>query len=336
MNDDYEKTKSRRLTPWTGRSDSTPLESFIDRCTGRDYDHRHPAIIETGETEFRNSYKVGSCRFCGSETIIKDGFSDTGIRRYRCKSCGRRFTVITNTIFDSRKLPISEWVCFLLDIFGYSSFSLTSKVNRNASTTTKYWVKKLFFVIDGIQDSVMLEGNVWIDETFIKVRKGDIEKRPDGKEYRGLSRNQMCIGVACDKSNAVFVFEGYGKTSQKKTIEAFSSHIREGSHLIHDKEESHSTLISRLGLTDETYDSRSLKGIPDKDNPLDRVNDLCDLLQRFLSSHSGFMREDLQDYLNLFSIMVNPPENKYEKVKKILELGLEKPVLIRFREKNLV
>lgn len=48
------------------------------------------------------------------------------------------------------------------------------------------------------------------------------------------------------------------------------------------------------------------------------------------------MREDLQDYLNLFSIMVNPPENKYEKVKKILELGLEKPVLIRFREKNLV
>ena len=48
------------------------------------------------------------------------------------------------------------------------------------------------------------------------------------------------------------------------------------------------------------------------------------------------MREDLQDYLNLFSIMVNPPKNKYEKVKKILELGLEKPVLIRFREKNLV
>ena len=53
-------------------------------------------------------------------------------------------------------------------------------------------------------------------------------------------------------------------------------------------------------------------------------------------SHSGFLREDLRDYLNLFSIMVKPPKNKYEKVKKILELGLEKPVLIRFREKNLV
>ena len=88
----------------------------------------------------------------------------------------------------------------------------------------------------------------------------------------------------------------------------------------------------RKGLTEEAYDSRKLKGMPDNDNPLDRVNELCNLLQQFLSSHSGFDRDDIQDYLNLFSVMVNPPHNKYEKVKKILELGLEKPVLVRFRD----
>lgn len=184
----------------------------------------------------------------------------------------------------------------------------------------------------GVQDGILLGGKVWVDETFIKVRKGDVEKRPDGKEYRGLSRNQICIGIACDRENAVFVFEGYGKTSKKKTLDAFSSHIKECSHLIHDKEEGHSTLVSKLGLTEEAYDSRKLKGIPDNDNPLDRVNELCNLLQQFLSSHSGFNRDDIQDYLNLFSVMVNPPHNKYEKVKKILELGLEKPVLVRFRD----
>ena len=43
-------------------------------------------------------------------------------------------------------------------------------------------------------------------------------------------------------------------------------------------------------------------------------------------------RDDIQDYLNLLSVMVNPPHNKYEKVKKNLELGLEKPVLVRFRD----
>ena len=196
MNDDYFKTKSRRLTPWTERRNSTPLESYIDLCTGRDYDHRHPAILDSGEAAFLNTYELATCRLCGSESIVKDGFSETGIRRYRCKKCGRRFTVITNTIFDSRKLPVSEWVCFLLDLFGYSSFSLTSKVNRNAVSTTKYWVRKLFLLLDGIQDDIMLGGKVWIDETLIKVRKSEIAKRPDGKEYRGMSRNQMCIGIA--------------------------------------------------------------------------------------------------------------------------------------------
>ena len=65
-------------------------------------------------------------------------------------------------------------MCFLLDLFGYSSFNLTSKVNRNSINTTKYWVRKLFLIIDGVQDDIMLEGKVWIDETFIKVRSGDM------------------------------------------------------------------------------------------------------------------------------------------------------------------
>ena len=93
----------------------------------------------------------------------------------------------------------------------------------------------------------------------------------------------------------MFVYEGYGKTSKKKTLDAFHSHIMEGSHLIHYKEESHSAIISRLGLIEESYDSRKLKGIPDNDNPLDRVNELCNLLQQFLSSHSGFNRDDIQN-----------------------------------------
>lgn len=325
-------TKSRRITPWTGKSDSSSLESFIDLCTERDYEHRHPSVIETGEAEFLNSYELSSCRFCGSSLITKEGYSSTGVRRYKCKSCGKRFTILTNTIFDSRKLPISEWICFLLDLFGYASFNMTSKVNRNSSNTTKYWVKKLFLLLEGIQDDVVLDGKVWLDETFIKVRSEDIETRPDGKEYRGQSRNQMCIGIACNKVQSVFIFEGNGKTSARKTLEAFSSHIKEGSHLVHDKEAAHGLLVSMLNLTDESYDSRKLKGIPDKDNPLDRVNDLCDLLQRFLASHSSFKRDSLQDYLNLFSVMMNPPSNKYEKVKRILELSFEKPILMRYRD----
>ena len=62
----------------------------------------------------------------------------------------------------------------------------------------------------------MLSGEVWLDEAFFKVRANDIENKSDGLEYRGLSRNHICIGVACDKDHSIFIVEGFGKTSKKK------------------------------------------------------------------------------------------------------------------------
>ncbi|MGE4585214.1 MAG: hypothetical protein AB7C91_11245 [Sphaerochaeta sp.] len=214
MNDDL-TTKSRRKTPWTGKTEGvTPLQALIDNCTGRDYDHRHPEIEEISEQDFFNSIDLKSCRYCGSTRIVKDGRAKNKTIRYKCKDCGKRFTAITNTIFDSHKLPISEWMGFLLDVFGYGSFNLTSKVNRNSGNTTKYWRDKTFLLVRGIQDDIVLEGRVWSDETFFKVRSNAIRSHGDGTEFRGLSINQLCIGVACDKhGHSLYILEGFGKTS---------------------------------------------------------------------------------------------------------------------------
>lgn len=325
-------TKSRRRTPWTKKDSSTPLQSFIDRCTERDYGHRHPSFDEIDEAGFINSYNLKDCRHCGSERIVKDGKSDNGIIRFRCKACGRRFTATTNTIFDNHKIPISEWIGFLLDILGFGSFSLTSKVNRNASSTTRYWIEKTFLLLEGIQDDIILEDRVWIDETFFKVRTADIQHHDDGTEYRGLSMNQLCIGIGCDSHNrSVFLFEGYGKTSGRKTMDAFSDRIAVGATLVHDKEKSHQKLVNKLALISEVYDSRDLKRLDDSDNPLDPVNNLCRLLQLFLRAHGGFMRSDIQNYLNVFSVLMNQPENKYEKVEKLLSRAMDFPILLRYR-----
>lgn len=197
-------TKSRRRTPWTEEiATATPLQLFIDQCTKRDYNHRHPKLDDMNEAQFLNSYKVKECRYCGSDNIKRNGYSDNGIQRYKCNDCGKRFNILTNTIFDNHKLSISEWMGFLLDIFGFSSFNLTSKVNRNSNNTTKYWTNKLIMLLEGVQDKIVLKGDVWLDETFIKVRSCDVQLKPDGKEYRGLSFNQICIGIAMDDTNII-------------------------------------------------------------------------------------------------------------------------------------
>lgn len=66
-----------------------------------------------------------------------------------------------------------------------------------------------------VQSNTMLKGTVQIDETFIPVVEKDKVKK-DGKQLRGVSRNQYCIGIGYDGTNVYAAVEGFGKTSQKK------------------------------------------------------------------------------------------------------------------------
>ena len=52
----------------------------------------------------------------------------------------------------------------------------------------------------------------------------------------------------------------------------------------------------------------------------------------FLNAHSGFSRDDLQNYLNLYSFVINPPSDHLEKVEKIINLVFENPKSLKYRE----
>lgn len=178
----------------------------------------------------------------------------------------------------------------------------------------------------------MLLNRVWLDETYYSLRSGDIVRKSSGAKPRGISRNKMCIGVACDKERIVCIYEGQGKPTQKRTYEAFKEHIQPCAVLVHDAEKAHKKLIDKLTLIDEKYNARSLKGIPDKDNPLNRVNQTHARLKSFLRAHSSFIRDELQNYLNLFAFAMNPPENELAKVEILLDLALSNPKLLRYRD----
>ena len=62
------------------------------------------------------------------------------------------------------------------------------------------------------------------------------------------------------------------------------------------------------------------------------INHVHFLLKAFLNAHSGFNRDDLQGYLNLFSFILNPPTDHLEKVAKIFDLGFENPKTLRYRD----
>jgi hypothetical protein len=261
-----------------------------------------------------------------------NGYTRNGVQRYKCLECSQTFTPVTKTIFEGHKISLSEWIEYTLNIFRYVSINADSWNNRNAFTTSRYWLEKLFLVLESYQSNLIFSGKVWLDETFYSVRSNDIIRTDEGNKLRGLSSNQMCIGVVCDKSRTICIFEGYGKPSQKKTYESFKNHIAIGTTLVHDKDNAHKKLVKELQLNSIEYDSNEIKLLSDKDNPLDRVNRIHYLLKTFLNAHSSFDRNKIQGYLTLFAFVMNPPKNHLEKVEILLNLAFENPKTLRYRD----
>ena len=213
--------QSRRTTPWDIEDSRTPTQQFLYEHYHKHYQERHPVLIETGEERLINSYIPSTCPYCGESSFQRYGQTRNKIQRYRCNACTKTFTPVTGTIFDQHKISISEWMEYTLNILRYVSVNADSWNNKNAYTTSRYWLEKLFLILEASQANVMLSGRVWLDETYYTVELKDLDLNEDGTKPRGLSRNQLCIGVACTESQILCLFEGNGQPSKKKTYAAF-------------------------------------------------------------------------------------------------------------------
>ena len=109
--------KSRRETPWDG-TPKNPTEQFLYDHYADHYKQKHPSLLEAHEADMVNSYVPKSCPYCGSGHFSQNGKDDIGIQRFVCVDCGKRFKPTTGTIFDSRRIPISEWMEYCLNIKG--------------------------------------------------------------------------------------------------------------------------------------------------------------------------------------------------------------------------
>ena len=333
-----DRYKSRLKTPWDSEDELTASQSFISRHYKEHYMQRHPKLEATGEVELINSYVPEKCPYCGSSSFQKYGHTRIGVQRYKCTDveCHQTFLPTTGTIFDEHRISISEWIEYCMNIFRNVTITADSWNNKNAFTTSRYWLEKLFLLLDGYQDDIIVSDKVWLDETYYGIMLRDRVQNEDGTSPRGLSKNKICVGVATDKKNTIIIAEGFGKPSQKMSYDTFITHIKPGSTLIHDKESTHKKLVRELGLVSEEYAARDLKGLDDFENPLDPVNNLHYLIKRFLYAHSGFDRSQIQGYLNLYSFVLNPPSDRLEKVDKILNLVFQKPKLLRYRDRTTV
>lgn len=325
-------SQSRKATPWDSLDELTSSQEFIRHETKQHYASRHKKLSEKGEAALINSFEPSGCPFCHEVHFKRNGFNPNGVQKYYYLNCKINFLPTTGTIFQSHKISVTEWIEYWRNLFQYLSLNADSWNNENAFTTAKYWFKKTCLLLAHLQDDIVLSGTVYYDETLIPVRNDQIMWLENDKKPRGHSKNQMTIGVATDGIYTIARFLSIGEPTQEKIYEVFKDHIQPGSTLITDKHRGHRKLVKKLSLENIEYDAKLLKGIPDSMNPLNPVNQKHNMLQKFLKAHSGFNRSELDDYLNLFILITNPPMDKLEKIDILLNLAFQSAVTLKYRD----
>ena len=307
------------------------IDSFYDDTKYEWYaaKHRKPS---PAELSLVNGLSIECRPHCGGTHFKKSGYYGNGTRRYRCLDCGKAFSPLTGTVFDAHKIPISEWIEYMIHLFEFHSLSSSARDNRNAKTTGKYWISKVFAVLSDSQKDILLSGRIYLDETYFPIMPKDESRKSDGKHYRGISRNKICVVTATDGNDVFLAVCGRAKPSRARILDAFEGHIKSGSVLIHDGENSHKILIETFGLTEEVYTTKATHNLSDDDNPMEPINAVHRSLKRFMRQHPAYDRDDLQDRLNLFRfIYTNRGISMDDKVKKFLRMAVLTRKVIRFR-----
>ena len=231
------------------------------------------------------------CPSCGDPAPLRDGTGAAGLRRYRCRACGRRFGPLTGTVLERSKKDMPTWAEFIRCMCWNVPIEAAAELCGISHQTAYEWRHRVFATVDGYQDKLVLRDRVWIDETYINDT--DLTHGYGAARKRGLSKQKLCIAVAVDVHKEPFAAVcGHGKPTPEKARGTLPGHIAEGPSVVHDMENAHLSLVRADRCSDEAYkadvrDPEYLKCMAMADN-------LCSWPERRLWRLAGMDPANLQ------------------------------------------
>lgn len=193
----YEKRSSRRNSP--GRRPrrylqldrqtlyeekwdlSIPSTSYMTQCydmnesvsTYTNYNHYESTILELSHFKKLGDY-------------------GNGTRRYRCLYCGKAFSPLMGTVFDVHKIPVSEWIEYMIHLFEFH-FLFSSAIKEDMD-----------FLNDIDKESLTDALDTWISTSMsFKVKNKEVKIETTQKYNRFDTCYQTFLFVSFD---ILFVF----------------------------------------------------------------------------------------------------------------------------------
>jgi transposase-like protein len=157
---------------------------------------------ELAAVEFMEEQRWGKtpgCVHCGSVDVYK--MTDKAGQRnarflWRCKDCGKQYTVRIGTIFEESRIPLRHW-CYAFWRAATSKKGVAAlEIMRHCQITYKsalFLMNRIRFAMAPAKDDAKLKGIVEVDETYVGGKPRYINR--GSKRGRGTDKSPVFAAV---------------------------------------------------------------------------------------------------------------------------------------------
>ncbi len=246
--------------------------------------------------------KLLICPRCGTHgSTIRHGKTMDGKQRYFCKSCHKSFIAENSPLkgLQHSDHTFKKFIGYMIDDVPLEVIARNLDINIK---TTHYYRYLIFNSLKTYQDEFRLSGTILIDETFISIKEKQYKIiRPDGKNIRGLSRNQLCILTIINlQGMCVAKVASRAMAKPLQYIELLNVNIEDLNLIIHDGGTHQYQFMNQ-------YECPKINTSNDITElyTMNLIDSLHSNIKRYLFKHAGYRLKNLQHYLNFFVYRYN-------------------------------
>jgi len=241
------------------------------------------------------------CPHCGSSGYHRHGHANN-LQRYRCKGCKKTFNALTGTPL-ARLRNKQQWFDYLNAITESKTVRESAKLSNIHRNTAFRWRHRfLSWITEDLPPN--LTGIVEADETFIlESEKGNKKlsrkprKRGGKASRRGLSKQQICILVARDRSGQTADFvTGGGSVSAEILASTLQPLLSNDALLVSDGAPAYRCFAREKNITHETINASRKERVRGTYH-IQNVNGYHSRFKKWVDRFNGVATKYLDNYL---------------------------------------
>lgn len=255
------------------------------------------------DKRFRKGF---ACPHCNSDEIIRYGVR-VGRQRYKCKDCSKTYSDHTHTPFRGTRYP-EKWIPFMEHMVNGLSIRRSAKILCVAASTVFHWRHKILTALKRMgQDE--FEGLLEVDETyFLYSEKGNKSiigrkprKRGGSSKYRGISREQVCVVVARDRTKKTLARVACtGQVSKVKAAILLKPYVGSVSSVCSDANSTWRGFAGDNGIDHIELNATKKQRVIRKIYHIQNVNAFHGRLKKWMDRFKGVASKHLDNYLTWF------------------------------------